>query len=90
MLLEGQSYKLFCLLKVHLGEKLPMIEQIPRTQWPHCAWDQTSQKSMEKQIWVCIRIKRSYMTVNVEKNNTSDKKISLKQVSNFGYCKYST
>jgi len=36
-----------------------------------------------------MRVKRIDMTVNVEQKNTSDKKISLKKVSNFGYCKYS-
>lgn len=36
-----------------------------------------------------MRVKRSDMTVNVEQNNTSDKKIPQKKVRNFGYCKYS-
>lgn len=59
-----------------MGEKHPMIEQIPQTQWPHCAWDQISQKSIEKQMWVCIRM--IYKIVSVEQSNTWEEKISLR------------
>lgn len=77
-----------------MGEKHPMIEQIPRTQWPHCAWDQISQKSVEKQSeyaseWnsTSARVK-SDETVNVEQNlnDTSDKKFLLKSKQSWATC----